>query len=142
MKEGSRGPRREALLECQHRPYFDPPYPVPNDTVYCRWCRDYRRVLSLFEQYSVRCLNHCRLHRGYGMDLGHAERVAHSHVTRYPQAHVTISQGSTLIVDLRSQQESFLPEYQAAKERERNLTKEHQTSLRRFIESLPAVEIK
>jgi hypothetical protein len=70
-------PGRTALLSCKHLQEFKP-RPEIGDDVWCRLCRDYRKVLVLQSDYRARCRD-CRYSRPFGRAMWAADQAARKH---------------------------------------------------------------
>lgn len=83
-------------LSCHHQPRFTPAPPLPGDTVYCVWCRDYRTVATRHQEIRLRCRG-CKLSRTHGvggegdLTLVDAKRLASGHVMRFPAHEVAVT---------------------------------------------------
>lgn len=99
-------------LECHHQPRFTPAPPMPGETVYCVWCRDYRTVVTRHQEISLRCAG-CKLSRKHGvggegdLTLNDAKRLASGHVLRFPthEVRVTDTNGDISVIAASGQAE-------------------------------------
>jgi len=72
-----RDPARTALLNCRHTQEFRPG-PSIGDEVYCQRCRDYRHVVALQSDYTLKCRG-CRYGRKFGRAMFAADASARRH---------------------------------------------------------------
>lgn len=126
-------------LSCRHVMSYAPPYPVLDDTVYCRECRDYRVVTGTIDDYRIRCVD-CRLSRVYGRDHDRASRAASMHVLKYSHT-VSIMDGSEVIETIAPDPGQGQLPFDTVTRNRVEQVKEHQGKLRDFLKSLPKRDI-
>lgn len=92
----------KVLLSCYHTPEFSHAAPPSaGDTVYCRNCYDYRKVLSKPDNIRYRCTV-CKKSRYFGADQLEALKSGGRHVERYPTHVVRVTRNGTLLKELRN----------------------------------------
>lgn len=94
------GSKHIALLACRHSGQFDPA-PHLGDTVYCRRCNDYTRVVVASVEWALHCPT-CRWGCAYGADEVGCRQAAAKHVQRFTTHVVRIKSGGKVVDELRA----------------------------------------
>lgn len=113
-------------LNCQHVQSFRPAPPSPGEQVYCRTCQDYRHVIAVAAQISVRCMD-CKYSRRMGvggdstLTMTDALAAGGRHVMKAAEHRVTVTDSDGNVRVISNDGQGELPMVGLRDERNANL---------------------